>query len=98
MAEWKARRAGAKYLENDIGRSARHIIGPTGAMYSNGWRYLERDGSKYLESFDRRIPPSLHISQRDRTRFNMPIPLVERCIEDWCAAPDPADDVPDLDC
>lgn len=91
IAEWKARRAGAKYLPNDIGTSARHIVGPTGSMYSNGWQFLEQNGAKYLESFDPRVPPSLHVSQRDRTRFNMPIPLVERCIEDWGSAEETGD-------
>jgi len=83
VAEWRARRAGQKFVSRDISRSARHIIGPTGNAYSNAWDYLERDGATYLDSFDRRVPPSLHISQRDRSRWNMPIPLAERCIEDW---------------
>ncbi len=83
VSEWKARRAGAKYLSNSIRTSAREIIGPIGDLYSNAWKLLETDGDRYLESFDRRVPPSLHISQRDRTRWNMPVPLPERCIEDW---------------
>lgn len=83
VAEWKARRAGAKGVSRDIRRSARDIIGPTGYNFSSAWDLLESEGPTYLESFDRKIPPSLHISQRDRTRWNMPIPLVERCIEDW---------------
>jgi hypothetical protein len=92
LTEWKARRAGRKFVSHDIRRSARDIVGPTGDVFSNAWEHLEQQGGTYLESFDRRIPPSLHVSERDRTRWNIPIPLVERCIEDWepseAAAPD----------
>lgn len=49
------------------------------------WDQLDEKGDAYMRSFDRRLPPSLHVSERDRTRANMPIPLVERCIEDWKA-------------
>lgn len=82
IVEWKARRAGAKFVTGDIRRSARDIIGPTGYNWSNAWDLLENDET-YLDSFDRRIPPSLHISERDRSRQNIPVPLVERCIEDY---------------
>ena len=41
--------------------------------------------SAYLESFDPRIPPSLHVSRRDATRHNIPIPLVERRLESHAA-------------
>ena len=50
---------------------------------SQGWKRLEEDGNRYMKSFDPRVPPSLFISQRDATRHNMPMPLVERCIEDY---------------
>ncbi len=82
-AEIKARRAGRKFVPNDIRRSAREITGPTGWVLSRHWKALDSHGEAYLKSFDPRIPPSLHISQRDATRYNMPIPLVERCVEDW---------------
>jgi len=81
--EWLARRSGRRYLENHLGRSAREIIGPTGWMWSRGWDAMAEGSAAYLESFDRRIPPSEFVSERDRTRWNMPIPVVERCIEDW---------------
>lgn len=62
--------------------AAREIIGPTGNLFSNGWREFERGHAAYLRSFQPRVPPSLHISHRDATRANRPIPLVERCLED----------------
>lgn len=83
LDEMKARRAGRRHLSNDIARSARDITGPIGWAHSPSWRKLESDGTAYLKSFDPRVPPSLHISARDRSRHNLPIPLVERCVEDW---------------
>lgn len=83
VAELRARRAGRKHVSNDINRSARDITGPTGWAHSRSWRRVESDGAAYLKSFDPRIPPSLYISERDRTRHKMPIPVIERCIEDW---------------
>lgn len=44
---------------------------------------MESNKSAYLKSFDRRLPPSLHVSERDRVRAGDPIPTAERCIEDW---------------
>lgn len=79
--EWKARRAGAKFVSRDIQKSARHIIGPTGSGYSSAWDKLAEGGEAYVESFERRIPPSLFISHRDKTRLNHPIPVVERRLE-----------------
>ncbi len=87
--EWAARRRGAKFVSKDIQKAARHIVGPTGAMFSNGWTHLEDKQAAYLRSFDPRVPPSIHVSERDLTRANLPVPLVERCIEDWNA---PAED------
>jgi len=89
-AEIKARRAGRKFTPNGIRRSARDITGPHGWVLSDTWRELDSRGDAYLDSFDRRIPPSLHISERDRHRYNMPIPMAERCVEDWRADPDDA--------
>jgi len=81
IAEWKARRAGARYAPRDIQRSARDVIGPTGDLLSSAWDRLEESGDAYIDSFDRRIPPSIFVSERDRKRFNRPIPLPERRIE-----------------
>lgn len=85
VAEWRARRAGRRFASHDIRRSARDIIGPTGYNWSGAWELLDERGEKYLESFDRRIPPSEFVSKRDRTRLNIPIPLAERCLEDLSA-------------
>lgn len=81
--EWWARRAGRRHVESDLARSARDIVGPLGMMLSKGWDAMATGSSAYVESLDRRLPPSLFVSERDRRRRNLPIPLVERCIEDW---------------
>jgi len=88
FAEVSARRQGRKFTPRGIGRAARHIVGPTGYAYSSHWEHLSRSGGTYNESFDRRIPPSLHISQRDGRRAGWVMPLSERCIEDWNSDPD----------
>lgn len=80
ITEWKARRDGRKFLSGDLGRSAREVIGPTGNGFSNAWDALADNSDAYLKSFDPRVPPSLHVSQRDQTRHNRPIPLPERRI------------------
>ena len=82
-AEWMARREGAQRLPSEIHTAARHIIGPTGFQWSDAWRRLEEDGAAYLRSFDPKIPSSVFLSPSDLTRSNHPVPLVERCIEDW---------------
>lgn len=66
-----------------IGRATRDITGPMGTAFSNAWEKLDEHGDAYMKSFDTRIPPSLFISDRDRRRANQPMPVVERCIEDW---------------
>ena len=81
--EWRARRAGRVHLENNIGRATRDIAGPTGWVVSPTWEAVDKSGDTYVKSFDRRLPPSTFVSERDRLRANMPMPLVERCIEDW---------------
>lgn len=81
--EWLARRRGAKHVSADIRKAARDIIGPTGWQWSPSWDLLEKKGDAYVRSFDPRVPRSIHISHRDRMLANMPVPLVERCIEDW---------------
>ncbi|MCP3992245.1 MAG: hypothetical protein GY724_24460 [Actinomycetia bacterium] len=66
-------------------RAAREIIGPTGNFFSAGWEQFEKGHAGYLRSFQPRVPPSIHISHRDKTRANLPIPLSERCLEDHAA-------------
>jgi len=64
-------------------RVTRDVIGPTGWLRSNAWDQLDQHGEAYKQSFDRRLPPSLFVSERDRVRANQPMPLSERCIEDY---------------
>lgn len=82
-AEWAARREGARRLPREIHTAARHIIGPTGFQWSGAWRRLEEDGPAYMRSFDPKIPASVFVSPSDLTRSIHPVPVKERCIEDW---------------
>ena len=93
-SEWKARRQGRKHYVNDIGKSARHVIGPTGWMWSNGWDAMEKGSTAYLKSFDPKVPRSVFVSEREMTRQSIPIPLVERCIEDWGTGDSPPGTTP----
>ncbi len=91
-----ARRAGRKGMgPNDLGKAARHMAGPTGELWSNGWEQMATNKDAYLKSFDKTISPSLFVSERDRTRLNQPIPMPERAIADVVA--DPAGKVTDAD-
>ena len=94
VEELKARRAGRLAMSSDIYRTAREIAGPTGNIFSNGWQQLEDGQSAYMKSFDRRLPPSLHISERDAVRAGRAMPIAERCIEDYTtrANDDPLND------
>lgn len=58
-------------------------------MFSRGWDAMAKGSAAYVKSFDRRLPPSLFVSERDRTRANIPIPLVERCLEDFVSLKEP---------
>jgi hypothetical protein len=49
-------------------------------MWSRGWDAMDKGKEAYVKSFDKRLPPSLFVSERDRTRQNIPVPLVERMI------------------
>jgi len=82
-AEISARRAGSKFSPRGIGRAARHIVGPTGYAFSSHWDELSKHHDVYNQSFDRRVPPSLHIAQQNGRRPGSVMPLSERCIEDW---------------
>ncbi len=81
--ELRARRAGQRAMKSRNFRTVRHIVGPTGNMFSNGWDKMAEGGDAFNRSFEPHIPASLHISHRDSTRYNMPMPVSERCIEDW---------------
>jgi len=80
-SEWLARRSGRRQIESDLARSARDVVGPTGWMWSKGWDAMAENASAYVGSFDRKVPPSIFVSQRDRLRYNIPIPLAERMLE-----------------
>lgn len=83
--EWAARRRGSKHVDRDIQRAARDLAGPLGNVFSNGWDTIhgENAAREYVESFDRRLPPSEFVSERDRLRSNRPIPTAERCLESF---------------
>ena len=78
MDERRARRSG----DNDVARATRDIVGPMGWVSSSAWQRLADNMDTYNESFDRHLPPSLHVSERDRVRHGKAVPLRERCIED----------------
>lgn len=81
--EWASRRAGRRHVRSDIRLHARDVAGITGWLYSRGWDQVASTSSSYRRSFeDPRIPPSLHVSERDRRRRGSVVPLVERCLED----------------
>ena len=80
--ELRARRAGRRGVDSTIHKAARDVTGPTGWMFSGAWDKLDEYGDAYVQSFDRRLPPSIFVSERDRVRHGQPMPLVERCIED----------------
>lgn len=86
--EWWARRRGRRHAVSSLPRAAREVIGPTGWNWSRSWDAMADGSDAYVESFDRRLPPSEFVSERDRTRANIPIPVVERCLEDHEREPD----------
>lgn len=88
LQEWSARRAGRRRLGPTAASAARDITGPTGLAYSSAWNEVERSGKTYLESFAPKIPPSLFVSERDRRLASQPMPVVERCLEDWGTDPE----------
>ena len=84
LVEWRARRAGRKGMPHDVAlaRVVREVSGLPGSITPQGWEIVAEDPEGFVESFDEKLPPSLFVSERDRTRHGMPIPLVERAIED----------------
>jgi len=69
-------------MTTDMARRTRDVTGPTGYVFSNAWDKLEEHGDAYMKSFDEHLPPSLFVSERDRTRHNQAIPVLERCLGD----------------
>lgn len=76
--------------EPDIFTAARHVTGAIGAGTSPAYDALARGGESLNRSLRKNpLPPSTHISHRDSTRHNIPVPLSERCIEDYHKTSDP---------
>lgn len=73
---------------NDLAKTARGAVGVLGAGFSNAYKYIENDQNRYARSLDpdRRLPPSLFVSQRDGVRNGSVMPLSERCIEDFASS------------
>lgn len=70
----------ARTRTNHLGHCARDVIGPIGAGFSDAWEAVSAGHEAYVQSFDRRLPPSTFVSERDRRRYGQPMPLVERRI------------------
>ncbi len=83
LDEMTARREGRHRLRSTSFRSARHIVGPTGNMFSKGWERYAEGSDAFVRSFDPKVPSSIHISHRDSLRRNLVVPISERCVEDW---------------
>lgn len=74
-AELRARREGRRHVPNNIRRASREIAGPTGWTVSKTWHAVDQHGDDFVQSFDRRLPPSTFVSERDRRRANRPVPV-----------------------
>jgi hypothetical protein len=84
-----ARRSGRAGLErNVLSTAARDLAGWTGWGTSAYWDRIDEGKDAYVKSLDPKIPPSIFVSQRDRTRQNIPVPLVERVLEDHVRSDD----------
>lgn len=81
--ELKARRQGRAGMEPSVlSTAARDLAGWTGWGTSASWDQIDQGKDAYVKSLDPKIPPSIFVSERDRSRHNIPIPLVERLIGD----------------
>lgn len=75
--------------DSDIFTAARHVTGAIGAGTSPAYEALAKGASSLNRSLRANpLPPSTHISHRDSTRHNIPVPLSERCIEDYRTSDD----------
>ena len=92
--DWLDRRAARRVQKGPTSITARDIAGATGWVRSNAWDKIAEGSEAYAKSFDPRVPPSLHISHRDATRHNIPMPVPERCLEDFGPGAPTADDEP----
>ena len=84
------RPAGRPRPESDVFTAARHVIGAIGAGTSPAYDALAEGAESLNRSLrENPLPPSPHISHRDSTRHNIPVPLSERCIEDYRKTAEP---------
>lgn len=82
ITRWRTPRDWPAADPDDLSRAVLHTIGRNGYALSGSYDVIADGQKAYGESFDPRLPPSLFVSERDRTRSGMAMPLVERCIED----------------
>ena len=76
--------------ESDIFTATRHVTGAIGAGTSPAYDALAKGGESLNRSLrENPLPPSTHISHRDATRHNIPVPLSERCLEDYRKSEEP---------
>ncbi len=76
--------------DSGIFTAARHVTGAIGAGTSPAYEALAEGGESLNRSLRKNpLPPSTHVSHRDATRHNIPVPLSERCIEDYHKTTDP---------
>jgi len=70
--------------DRDLFHTARGVVGAGGWGMSGSWKMLEKEDGAYMRSMkaDPELPPSLFVSERDRTRVTGAVPMPERCLED----------------
>ena len=85
LEEWRARKAGSKHVQSDFSKAALDLSGRLGFGTTRLWDHVEEGQTAYKESLarEKRLPPSLHVSDRDRLRAGDPIPRAERRVEDF---------------
>ncbi len=83
LDRWGTRPRSAARAPRGTAIAARQIMGPFGGVFSGPYDQVEKSSEAYLAYFDRRLPPSTHVSERDRLRHRGPVPLSERAIRDW---------------
>lgn len=82
IARWRSPRDWPPPEPDDLSRAVIDTIGRNGYALSGSYDVIADGQKAYGQSFDPRLPPSLFVSERDRTRSGMAMPISERCIED----------------
>ncbi|NOX28978.1 MAG: hypothetical protein GXP35_02840 [Actinobacteria bacterium] len=78
-------------IDSGLGRTLRDVTGPFGPANFRGKRInntletIVDSNSAYRQSFNRQLPPSTFVSERDRLRFGQAVPVSERLIGDTAA-------------